>query len=83
MFASSSITRPAFTRAGQRTIAGTRIPPSSHEPLPPLSGAVVPVPGGGPLSLVKITIVFWSTPRSLSPFISSPTFASSHSTVSP
>ena len=82
----SLTTRPRRIRAGQRTIPGTRTPPSSHEPLPPLKGPAEPGPFGGttgPLSLVKMTSVFWSSPRSLSPFIRSPTVASSCSIVSP
>ena len=43
----SFTTRPGRIRAGQRMIAGTRTPPSSHENLPPLHGPAEPGPAAG------------------------------------
>ena len=42
MLTGSVTTRPGRIRAGQRMIAGTRTPPSSQEPLPPLKGPAEP-----------------------------------------
>ena len=73
-------TLPAGTLPGQRTIAGTRKPPSSTVPLPPANGVWPPsgqVKFSAPLSVVKTTMVLSSRPSSLSCFITAPTMSSS------
>ena len=73
-------TLPAGTLPGQRTMHGTRKPPSSTVPLPPANGVWPPsgqVKFSAPLSVVKTTIVLSSTPRSFSFFITAPTMSSS------
>src|SRR5271167_2236165 len=73
-------TFPAGTLPGQRTIAGTRKPPSSPVPLPPANGVCPPsgqVKFSAPLSVVNTTMVLSSTPMSLSFCITAPTTSSS------
>ena len=73
-------TLPAGTLPGQRTIAGTRKPPSSAVPLPPANGVWPPsgqVKFSAPLSVVKTTIVLSSRPLSSSYFMTEPTMSSS------
>ena len=61
----SSDSVPAGIVPGQRATNGTRTPPSRVEPLPPFNGpALPPVPVLGPLSDVKMTSVFLSSPSS-------------------
>ena len=60
-------TLPAGTLPGQRTMQGTRKPPSSTVPLPPANGVWPPsgqVKFSAPLSVVKTTIVLSSRPAS-------------------
>ena len=71
---------PAGTLPGQRTIAGTRNPPSSAVPLPPANGVCPPsgqVKFSAPLSVVKTTMVFSSSPLDLRWSITEPTMSSS------
>ena len=55
--------RPAGTLPGQRTIAGTRMPPSRKVPFPALSGQLYEY-RSPPLSLVNTTKVSRSSPAS-------------------
>ena len=69
-------TLPAGTLPGQRIIAGARKPPSMTVPLLCANGVCPPsgqVKTSVPLSVVKTTMVFSSTPMSLSFFITTPT----------
>ena len=71
---------PAGTLPGQRTIAGTRKPPSSAVPLPPAKGVCPPsgqVKFSAPLSVVKTTMVLSSSPLVLRWSITEPTMSSS------
>src|SRR5437773_4324955 len=73
-------TLPAGTLPGQRTIAGTRKPPSITVPLPPAKGVWPPsgqVKFSAPLSVLKARIVSFSRPISFSFFITPPTTSSS------
>ena len=73
-------TLPAGILPGQRTIAGTRKPPSMMVPLHWANGVCPPsgqVKTSVPLSVVKTTIVFSSSPMSLSFFITRPMSSSS------
>ena len=73
-------TLPAGTLPGQRTIIGTRKPPSITVPLAPANGVWPPsgqVKFSAPLSVVKATMVSPSMPRSFSFCITAPTMSSS------
>ena len=73
-------TLPAGTLPGQRTMQGTRKPPSMTVPLPPANGVWPPsgqVKFSVPLSVVNTTIVSSSTPMSSSFFMTEPTMSSS------
>ena len=80
--AGSWLTVPAGTRPGQRTMQGTRKPPSQVVPFIPRRPPVLP-PYHGPLSLVKTTSVRSSIPRSSSLASTRPTLASSSAITSP
>ena len=65
--ARASLVRPGATWPGQRTMHGTRMPPSHVDPLAPRSGALLPPSTPRePLSLVNTTIVDSSRPRARS-----------------
>jgi hypothetical protein len=73
-------TLPAGTLPGQRTIAGTRKPPSSAVPLPPANGVCPPsgqVKFSAPLSVVNARIVLFVEPVVLQYFMTEPTMSSS------
>src|SRR5271169_634916 len=73
-------TLPAGTWPGQRTIAGTRKPPSRPVPLPPANGVCPPsgqVKFSAPLSVVNTTMVFSSSPLFFRYAITEPTISSS------
>ena len=78
---------PAGIRPGQQAIVGTRTPPSHVLPLLPRSGPAevksFTGPTHGPLSLVKITSVWSSSPCSRNVSSTRPTLASTSSTQSP
>ena len=57
---------PGSTTPGQRTMTGTRMPPSYGQPLPARSGALCVGPSSPPLSDVKMTNVLSATPASSS-----------------
>jgi hypothetical protein len=61
LMATCSLTWPAFTRAGQRSSVGTRMPPSSSSDFWPLKGQVLEK-RSPPLSLVKTTMVLRARP---------------------
>src|SRR5208337_1269509 len=73
-------TLPEGAFPGQRTMQGTRKPPSITVPLPPANGVWPPsgqVKFSVPLSVVKTTMVSCSSPSSLSFFMTAPTMSSS------
>ena len=72
---------PAGIFPGQRMMQGSLTPPSKLLPFFPLNGPAEPV--AGPLSEVKITKVFSSSPSSLIVFITCPTDQSISSITSP
>ena len=75
------LTRPGATSPGQRTISGTRMPPSYRKPLLPLSGARSATSLQPPLSEVKTTRVFSARPSSSSAVSSRPMAASMQVTM--
>lgn len=74
------LTWPPSTRAGQRRMLGTRIPPSWSEALLPDSGQLYEK-RSPPLSLENTTIVSSSCPERFSAFSTSPTDRSRSSTI--
>ena len=72
----ASLTAPGRARPGQRTIAGTRSPPSSSSVLRPVNGQLSEN-RSPPLSLVKTTIVLSASPSRSSAARTLPTLASS------
>ncbi len=82
---SSLLTEPALTLPGQRTMQGTRIPPSQTCPLCPRSAPLSPPSPRSrlPLSEVKITIVLSARPRLSSSAMSTPVLQSMAATAAP
>ncbi|MNR60686.1 hypothetical protein D3C85_1822320 [compost metagenome] len=80
LMATCLLTCPAFTRAGQRTMPGTRMPPSSSSVFCPLNGQVFEN-RSPPLSLVKTTMVFSASPCFSSACNTRPMEASSATTI--
>ena len=70
-----SLTLPAATLPGQRTMTGMRKPPSSNSVFMPLNGQILEN-RSPPLSLVKMTIVFCERPWASSACRMRPTLAS-------
>jgi hypothetical protein len=73
---------PAGRCAGQRTIAGTRDPPSSSSPLAPMNGPTSEN-RSPPLSLVKTTRVLCDSSSASSAASTRPTAASMAATIAP
>ena len=82
-----SLTFPAGMWFFHLMIQGVRTPPSYAENLPSLNGRAEPpfsfIPNHGPLSEVKMTIVFSLSPSFSKKLSSRPTFQSISSTASP
>ena len=74
---------PGFTRPGQRTIIGTRMPPSYRCPFDSRNGRQSDTPAKPPLSLVNTTSVSSSKPSASSDASSRPTARSIASIIAP
>ena len=73
------LTVPGLTWPGQRTMHGTRKPPSVGMPFVPLNGVLPPsgqVNTSAPLSVVKIKMVLSASPISSRCFMMAPTASS-------
>ena len=81
-------TLPGMVTPGARMMVGSRTPPSYSQPLPARSGRLQPGPDrprpsvlSPPLSLKKMTTVFWSSLSCLSLAKSVPTLSSTAATI--
>ena len=85
--ATVSVDVPGAIRPGHQAMVGSRMPPSQVLPLAPRNGAALPpslpFTAQGPLSLVKMTSVRWSSFRSRNVSSTRPTLQSTSSTQSP